>query len=107
MGTDCPALTAAHLRAAADALGDGADVVTIPTVDGGYALIGMKRLYPTLFSDMTWSVPTVMAETRRRIAALSLAACELETLWDVDTPEDLERLRAAEFCDLLSGEPQQ
>jgi rSAM/selenodomain-associated transferase 1 len=107
MGTDCPALTPAHLRAAADTLGDGADVVTIPTADGGYALIGMNRLHPNLFSDMSWSVPTVMAETRRRLTALSLAWRELDTLWDVDTPEDLERLRAAEFSDLLSGEPQQ
>src|SRR5262245_55339932 len=36
IGTDCPALTSDHLRAAADVLRGGADAVVIPTEDGGY-----------------------------------------------------------------------
>jgi hypothetical protein len=32
---------------------------------------------------------------------------ELEAIWDVDTPEDLDQLRTSEFAQLLSGEPQQ
>ena len=42
IGTDCPAFTADHLRAAASALHDGADVVLIPAEDGGYVLIGAR-----------------------------------------------------------------
>jgi rSAM/selenodomain-associated transferase 1 len=106
IGTDCPALTADHLRSAVDALNERNDVVVVPTLDGGYALIGMNAPHPELFSAMIWSVPTVMAETRRRLAALRLKCGELETLWDVDTPEDLDRLRASDFAYLLSGEPQ-
>ncbi|MBM3530331.1 MAG: glycosyltransferase [Alphaproteobacteria bacterium] len=92
IGTDCPALTADHLRQAADALRVH-DAVAIPTEDGGYFLIGLRRPQPTLFSGMTWSVPGVMEETRSRLRALELSWRELETLWDVDTPEDLERMK--------------
>ncbi len=101
IGTDCPALTPSHLRAAADAIRRGADVVTIPAEDGGYVLIGLGRPEPALFTDMTWSTRAVMAETRARIARLGLLAHELSTLWDVDRPEDLDRLRATGFAHLL------
>src|SRR5437763_10504937 len=38
IGTDCPALQPAHLRAAAAALTGGVDAVVVPVEDGGYAL---------------------------------------------------------------------
>jgi uncharacterized protein len=93
IGTDCPALTVDHIRTTADTLRGGADVVVIPAEDGGYVLIGMRQARPALFSDMRWSTPGVMDETRRRLRQLSLAWQEPVTLWDVDVPGDLERLR--------------
>jgi rSAM/selenodomain-associated transferase 1 len=106
IGTDCPALTAAHLHEAADALRHGADVVVLPAEDGGYVLIGMSLPQPALFSDMRWSTPDVMAETRRRLAAHGLTWREPATLWDLDVPDDLARLRASGFAELLpSSEP--
>jgi rSAM/selenodomain-associated transferase 1 len=92
IGSDCPALTAQHLRSAADAL-RAADVVIVPAQDGGYALIGMQRPHRALFSHMTWSAPTVMEETRARLRRLGLVWREMATVWDVDTPADLVRLR--------------
>ena len=92
IGTDCPALTVTHLRAAAAALRRH-DAVLIPTDDGGYVLIGMRAPQPALFSDMAWSTSSVMQETRQRLRANALAWHELDTLWDVDTPADLDRLR--------------
>lgn len=91
IGTDCPALTAAHLRDAADALA-AHDVVLIPAEDGGYVLIGARTAHPGLFTDMTWSVPSVLAETRARIAARGVTSRELPPLWDVDTEDDLTRM---------------
>jgi rSAM/selenodomain-associated transferase 1 len=91
IGSDCAAFTPDHLRAAADAL-DNADVVLIPAEDGGYVLIGMRAPQPALFSDMTWGAPTVLTETRQRIATLNLKAVELPPLWDVDSEDDLARL---------------
>jgi uncharacterized protein len=101
IGTDCPALTSDHLRAAADVLRGGGDAVVIPTEDGGYALIGMRAPAHALFSDMHWSAPGVMDETRRRLRALGLTWQEPVTLWDVDLPEDLERLREIGLQHLL------
>ena len=92
IGTDCPALTADHLRAAAEALRER-DAVMIPAEDGGYVLIGLQKPRPALFSAMHWGTATVMAETRRRLVSLGLSFRELAPLWDVDTAADLERLR--------------
>lgn len=93
IGTDCPALTSDHLRQAAVVL-QTHDATAIPTEDGGYFLIGLRQPQPALFSGMTWSVPSVMEETRNRMRVLGLSWRELEPLWDVDTPDDLARLRA-------------
>jgi hypothetical protein len=101
IGTDCPALRPEHLRAAADTLEGGVDVVVVPVDDGGYALIGMRRPQPRLFADMPWSTAGVMAETRRRLAGLSLSWREPARLWDVDRPEDLERLKREGLASLL------
>jgi rSAM/selenodomain-associated transferase 1 len=93
IGTDCPALTSDHLCAAADILCGGADAVVIPAEDGGYVLIGTRTPEPALFSDMRWSTPDVMDETRRRLRTLGLSWQEPATLWDLDVPGDLERLK--------------
>jgi uncharacterized protein len=93
IGTDCPALTPGDLRAAADILRGGVDAAIIPAEDGGYALIGLRSPAQALFSDMQWSAPTVMDETRRRLKQLGLIWREPVTLWDLDVPDDLERLR--------------
>jgi rSAM/selenodomain-associated transferase 1 len=100
IGTDCPALTGEHLRAAAGFLRDGLDAVVIPAEDGGYVLIGMHAPHSDLFTHMEWSVPTVMADTRHRLTQAGLTWREPARLWDVDTPADLERLRR-EFPELL------
>ena len=101
IGTDCPALAPAHLRAAAEALDAGIDVVVVPVEDGGYALIGMREPQPRLFTDMPWSTAGVMAETRRRLVRLSLSWREPARLWDVDLPADVERLRREGLASLM------
>ena len=93
IGTDCPALTSSHLRAAADILRAGSDAVVFPAEDGGYVLIGMRAPERALFSQVNWSTPGVMDETRRRLRERGLTWQEPVTLWDLDLPEDLERLR--------------
>lgn len=91
IGSDCPAFTPEHLRAAADVL-DHADVVLIPAEDGGYVLIGSRTPQAELFRGVSWGTPTVLAKTHERIATLNLKAVELSPLWDVDTESDLARL---------------
>jgi len=95
IGSDCPALTARHLRQAQRALDEGNDAVFVPCEDGGYALVGLRRAEPALFEGMPWGGENVMAETRSRLTALGWRWRELETLWDVDRPEDYARLMDA------------
>jgi rSAM/selenodomain-associated transferase 1 len=93
IGTDCPALHARHLHDAAAALNDGSDAVFAPTEDGGYALIGLASARRQLFDNIDWGGPQVMAQTRTRLGELGLRWHELDTLWDVDRPEDVLRLQ--------------
>jgi rSAM/selenodomain-associated transferase 1 len=103
IGTDCPTLTARHLRQAEKALCEGNDAVFAPCEDGGYALIGLTRADSKLFEGIAWSSSSVMAETRARLEALGWRWHELETLWDVDRPEDYARLVASRLLDARRG----
>jgi glycosyltransferase A (GT-A) superfamily protein (DUF2064 family) len=98
IGADCPALRPSHLRRAARWLAGGADVVLGPAEDGGYVLIGAKRVSPRLFSGIAWGSSSVYEATTRRLCELNYRWRALETLWDVDRPEDLERLRWLRFA---------
>jgi rSAM/selenodomain-associated transferase 1 len=93
IGTDCPVLRVADLRAAARALQGGADAVLAPAEDGGYALIGLRRTSPRLFCGIEWGSDSVLAQTRRRMRELGWRWRELRTVWDVDRPEDYARLQ--------------
>jgi len=91
IGTDAPALDATMLQRAAAALAE-TDAVFVPALDGGYALIGLRRPAPSLFEAMTWSVSTVMAHTRERLASAGLRHTELPPLADIDEAADLVHL---------------
>jgi uncharacterized protein len=92
IGTDCPVLSRRHLRDAHAALEPGGnDAVLIPAEDGGYALIGLTQCDARLFDRIAWGGDTVLAATRDRLKALGWRWRELETLWDVDRPEDYRR----------------
>ena len=93
IGTDAPALDAEYLREAATAL-HGHDAVIGPAIDGGYALIGLRRPQAALFDGIDWSTPRVLAQTRERLGRLGLTWAELAPLHDIDEPADLPHLPA-------------
>jgi uncharacterized protein len=92
IGSDCPALTAEYLDAAARALSEGYDAVLGPAADGGYVLIGLKRIAPELFTGIPWGTVQVGDMTRNRMKALALRCWELPVRPDVDRPADLAGL---------------
>ena len=92
IGADIPELDSAYLLGAAAAL-DDAPAVFGPAEDGGYVLVGLRQIAPALFQDIAWGGPLVMAQTRAHLARLGMAAIELATLWDLDHPQNLARLR--------------
>jgi hypothetical protein len=71
------------------------DVVIGPSDDGGYYLIGIRAMHQALFVDMPWSTAAVLPETVRRTETLGLRVAWLPAWFDVDTPEDLTRLRTS------------
>lgn len=93
IGSDCPTLTPAVLKKAFAVLHDGADVVLVPALDGGYVLIGVRHSAARLFQGITWGSDRVLTQTRRRLRQLSLICVELPVLADVDTPADLMRMK--------------
>lgn len=94
VGTDCPMLTPDHLAACAAALSAN-DAVFLPAEDGGYALVGARRCIVDIFVGMPWGTAAVMAETRARLRKLGATWAEPATVWDVDEPADLARLKAS------------
>ncbi|OOG25928.1 hypothetical protein B1C78_05615 [Thioalkalivibrio denitrificans] len=98
-GTDCPALTADHLRRAMTWLDAGADLVLGPAEDGGYVLIGAGRAEAELFRDMPWGTDRVFVETCKRAEDLGLDVRCLEVLPDLDRPEDLDLERFPDLAD--------
>jgi len=96
VGTDCPLFTPRDLRRAVRLLG-GSDLVLAPAEDGGYGLIGLRRARPALFRDIEWGSGAVLRQTLAAAERSGLRARLLRTVWDVDRPEDLERLRSLRF----------
>ncbi|MDP2093374.1 MAG: TIGR04283 family arsenosugar biosynthesis glycosyltransferase [Hydrogenophaga sp.] len=90
VGTDCPALTPAHLQQAADAL-QTHDAVLVPAEDGGYVLLGLRRPLVSVFDRIHWSTAQVLEQTRERLHQAGATWVELPALWDVDEPADWQR----------------
>lgn len=89
IGSDCIELSAAHLLQAESML-DSADVVYGPASDGGYYLMGMKKVHHQLFKNINWSTETVLKDSLKTCKDIGLKVELLETLNDVDEPADLE-----------------
>jgi glycosyltransferase A (GT-A) superfamily protein (DUF2064 family) len=98
IGSDCPALRPADLRRTARWLAGGCEVVLAPAEDGGYVLIGARRISPRIFSGIDWGSSSVYEATARKLSDLGYRWRALRRLWDVDRPEDLERLRWLRFA---------
>lgn len=96
IGTDCPILTPADLRRAARWLRGGYDAVLAPAEDGGYALVGLRHPRREFFEGIKWGGPSVYSDTVKRLAGYRWRA--LRQVWDLDRPEDLERLRSLRFA---------
>jgi rSAM/selenodomain-associated transferase 1 len=94
IGADSPTLPMTHVQEAADVLrADAAEVVLGPAEDGGYYLVGIAVPAPSLFADIAWSTERVLGQTRERAAARGLRVHLLRPWYDVDTADDLRRLR--------------
>lgn len=93
IGADIPGITRARIKEAFDALGR-AEAVFGPAPDGGYWLIGMKRVKPPapdILQNVRWSSEHALSDSARSLGEVSIAY--VATLQDVDTMEDLRRVQ--------------
>jgi rSAM/selenodomain-associated transferase 1 len=93
IGCDCPELDSIALQQAAQTLRQ-VDAVMHPTADGGYALLGLRRFHPRLFSDIPWSTSTVAHRTIQQLDSLQWSLHVAAVLNDIDEPADLRHLPA-------------
>lgn len=95
LGSDLPPVPLTVLHQAFNRLSeDGKRVVLGPSQDGGYYLVGMNQPIPEIFLGMSWSHQRVLAETIEKLRQLGIEFCLLPEWFDVDTAEDIARLRA-------------
>lgn len=94
IGSDCPAMQPDYVHRALAAMEAGIDTVFGPVEDGGYVLLGLRRMLVPLFADIPWSTPAVLQVYRQRLLADRQCWAELETLWDIDSLTDYQRWRA-------------
>lgn len=93
LNSDSPTLPGAILEAASAALTRAGDRLVLgPAADGGYYLIGLKRLHAGVFHDIAWSTRQVLQQTIRAAAALRLPVTLLPTWYDVDDQAGLQLL---------------
>ena len=94
IGADTPTLPSEFIAQAFTILTEEKNAVIIgPTVDGGYYLIGMNSPHPPLFENISWSSDQVMLQTRQQAKTNNLQLSLLPEWFDVDSPNDLERLK--------------
>jgi len=93
IGSDCLDLTQHHLIQASEAL-EHHDLVLLPCHDGGFALIGCRKIDSALFDAVEWSSASVLAKTLENAEALGYRVHLLETVRDIDTLADLKHYPA-------------
>lgn len=90
IGGDIPDINAVHIAEAFAALGRN-DAVFGPAPDGGYWLIGLRRVRAvpsSLFANVRWSTQHALADTEATLPNHRIA--HVATLSDVDTVADLK-----------------
>ncbi|MGI9086274.1 MAG: TIGR04282 family arsenosugar biosynthesis glycosyltransferase [Chthoniobacterales bacterium] len=98
--SDSPTVPQSAYQQAVELLARPGDRVVLgPSDDGGYYLIGLKKVHRALFENIDWSTERVCEQTAERARELALELHLLPTWYDVDDRATLRRLCA----ELLNG----
>lgn len=99
INSDSPTIPGVAFAEAVEVLARPGDRVVLgPSDDGGYYLIGLKKLHRRLFEEIDWSTEAVLHQTAQRVAELGLSVHLLPTGFDIDDRTTLRRL-----CEELVG----
>jgi len=92
IGTDSPDLPPRYIfKAFALLEHEDSDVIFGPAEDGGYYLLGLKRVWEELFSGLPWSRSELLAASIARAMNLCLGISLLPAWYDIDSESDLKR----------------
>lgn len=105
IGTDSPTLPSEYIKVAIKILQEKlTDAVIGETEDGGFYLLGLNQPNQQIFQNVRWSSPETLLQTVRNIKQLNLHLTTLPVWYDVDTPEDLRRLKTEIENNARAGE---
>lgn len=90
IGSDLPTISGEIITNAFKELGENS-VVFGPAEDGGYYLIGLRKLYGTIFTNKPWSKDNLLKITLAELQSNKINVSLIETLNDIDTFEDLKQ----------------
>jgi rSAM/selenodomain-associated transferase 1 len=92
INADGPSLPGEYIHQAVELL-DNHDVVFGESQDGGYYLVGVKRIHQVLFQEISWSTTNVLAQSLAKADVFGLSTALTPTWYDIDTIQDLKRLK--------------
>ena len=93
IGSDSPTIPASTFAEAVKVLSRPDDCVVLgPSDDGGYYLVGLKKMHRRIFEEISWSTKSVTEQTLRRAAEIRLSVHLLRAGYDVDDHVTLRRL---------------
>ena len=102
IGSDTPNLPPAYLDSARQALATS-DAVLGPSLDGGFYLIGLKDCPIGVLDGIQWSHSTTLAATIAKLEQFGMKTVLTNPWFDVDSHDDLERLRRQLAADPASA----
>lgn len=92
--SDSPTLPTAYIHQSFDLLGEGRNQLVLgPASDGGYYIIALANPCRRIFEGIKWSTKSVFETTLERATEAGLEPRLLPEWYDVDTVQELKRLR--------------
>ncbi len=88
IGSDSPTIPLRYIKDALRRL-NNREFVLGPCNDGGYYLVGTKRLYEGIFKRIPWDTSEVLNKTLDRLNSKGIDYFLLPFWYDIDTIEDL------------------
>jgi rSAM/selenodomain-associated transferase 1 len=90
IGSDAPDLPTSYILEAYRQLEmQHCDAVFGPSRDGGYYLLGLRQVWPNLFTNIAWSSSEVLEQSLSSAKDAGLSTALLPEWQDIDTVEDL------------------
>jgi rSAM/selenodomain-associated transferase 1 len=90
VGADIPDLSATIILDAIDIL-SGHDLVFGPAEDGGYYLVGMRKMIKEVFENVPWSSDKTLKKSLDQAQKFDYSAGFTKTLYDIDTIDDAKK----------------